>query len=181
MLYHLHEMSRAALIPMRVFTGTQAMLLAGSHAPSGRRIASACNVFEDLTRRYPKPAFNLQTTVCDGEEVPVHETIVKRKPFAQLKHFVRETERPDDPRLLIIAPLSGHYATLLRGTVEALLGEHDVYITDWRDARMVPVMLWPFGRDDYIDYLIDFLDYLGPNTHVLAVCQPAVPALAATA
>jgi poly(3-hydroxybutyrate) depolymerase len=181
MLYHLHEMSRAALMPMRLFTDTQAMLLKGSHIPGGHRIASAYSVFEDLTRRYPKPAFNLDTTVCDGEEVPVRETIVERKPFAQLKHFVRETERPDDPRLLIIAPLSGHYATLLRGTVAALLPEHDVYITDWRDARMVPIMLGPFGLDDYIDYLIDFLTYLGSDTHVLAVCQPAVPALAATA
>lgn len=186
MLYCLHEMSRNALMPMRMFTETQAMLLQRSlnpwvHAAGGRRVASACNVFEELTRRYPKPAFNLDTTVCDGESVPVHETIVKRNPFAQLKHFKREVERPDDPRLLIIAPLSGHYATLLRNTVETLLPEHDVYITDWRDARMVPATAGPFGLDDFVDYVIDFLNYLGPDTHVLAVCQPAVPALAATA
>lgn len=186
MLYPMHEMGRNALMPMRMFSETQAMLFKGAFNPwsytaAGRRLAAACNVFRELARRYPKPAFNLGSTVCDGETVPVHEAIVERKPFAQLKHFVREAERPQDPRLLIIAPLSGHFATLLRNTVETLLPEHDVYITDWRNARMVPAIAGPFGLDDFIDYVIDFVAYLGPDTHVLAVCQPAVAALAATA
>lgn len=186
MLYHAHEMSRAATTPMRMIAKAQGMLLRHplnplSKIPGARDLASACAVFEDLSRRYAKPAFNLHSTVCDGKLVDVSEAIVKRKPFGQLKHFERGAERPDDPRLLVIAPLSGHYATLLRGTVEALLPDHDVYITDWRDARMVPITAGSFGLDDYIDYIIDFLDFLGPDTHVLAVCQPVIPALAATA
>lgn len=186
MMYYAHEMSRAALAPMRLLAGAQSAVLSHrfnpiSRVPGTRSLVSAFGVFEDLTRRYPKPAFNLDTTICDGEEVAVTEAIVRRKPFAQLKHFQRNVERPEDPRLLIIAPLSGHFASLLRGTVEAMLPEHDVYITDWRDACKVPLSAGEFGLDDYIDYIIDFIDHLGPDTHVLAVCQPVVPALAATA
>jgi poly(3-hydroxybutyrate) depolymerase len=101
-----------------------------------------------------------------------------RRTFCQLKHFRRDVRR-DDPKLLIVAPLSGHFATLLRGTVEAMLPTNDVYITDWRDARSVPLDEGPFDLDDYIDYVIEFLHFLGPDTHVLAVCQPSVPVLAA--
>lgn len=186
MFYYLHEMSRAAIMPMRMFAGVQEMLLQQPSNPLfdtslGRGLASASSVFEDMTRRYRKPGFDLNSTVCDGQEIPVVETIVKRLPFGQLKRFVREADRPDDPRLLIVAPLSGHYATLLRATVEALLPDHDVYITDWRDARMVPVTSGSFGLDDYVDYIVDFLQYMGPDSHVLAVCQPTVPVLVATA
>ncbi|QSP94792.1 polyhydroxyalkanoate depolymerase [Marinobacter salinisoli] len=186
MMYFAHEMSRAALMPIRMLTGAQSRLLRHpqsplSSLPGARSLASAYGVFGDLTRRYPKPAFNLHTTICDGEQVDVQEVIVKRNPFAQLKHFQRSTVRPDDPKLLIVAPLSGHFASLLRGTVEAMLPAHDVYITDWRDACRVPLSVGDFGLDDYIDYVIDFLDHLGPDTHVLAVCQPVVPVLAATA
>ena len=95
--------------------------------------------------------------------------------------FKRDVARPDDPKLLIVAPLSGHFASLLRGTVEAMLPDHDVYITDWRDACKVPLSDGDFGLDDYIDYVIDFIDHLGPDTHALTVCQPVVPVLAATA
>ena len=186
MMYFAHEMSRAALMPVRMLTGAQSKLLRHplnplSRLPGARSIASAYSVFGDLTRRYRKPAFNLNTTVCDGQTVDISEVIVKRKPFAQLKHFQRSVERPDDPKLLIVAPLSGHFASLLRGTVEAMLPDHDVYITDWRDACRVPLSAGDFGLDDYIEYVIDFLDHLGPDTHVLAVCQPVVPVLAATA
>lgn len=186
MLYYLHEMSRAATLPMRLFAGAHNTLLQPSlnplaHTAGARELTSAYGVFEDMTKRYPKPAFNLDSTICDGETVAVQERIEKRLPFGQLKRFVRAVARPDDPSLLIVAPLSGHFATLLRGTVEALLPDHDVYITDWRDARMVPFAAGQFGLDDYVDYLIDFLNYIGPNTHMLAVCQPTVPALAATA
>ena len=186
MLYYLHEMSRAATVPMRLMAGAQIKLLNHSlnplsHTAGGRGLASAYGVFEDMTRRYHKPKFRLDTTICDGEEVAIRETIVKRLPFGQLKRFERQTARPDDPRLLIVAPMSGHYATLLRGTVEALLPDHDVYITDWRDACKVPVSAGEFGLDDYADYIVDFLDHMGPDSHVLAVCQPAVPVLAAVA
>ncbi|PCM44985.1 polyhydroxyalkanoate depolymerase [Marinobacter sp. ANT_B65] len=186
MMYFAHEIGRAALKPIRILTSAQSTLLQHprsplSKIPGARSIASAYSVFGDLTRRYPKPAFNLNTTICDGEQVDVNEAIVKRKPFAQLKHFQRNVARPDDPKLLIVAPLSGHYASLLRGTVEAMLPDHDVYITDWRDACQVPLSEGDFGLDDYIDYVIDFISHLGPDTHVLAVCQPVVAVLAATA
>ncbi len=186
MMYFAHEMNRAALTPLRLLTSAQSKLLQHSlspfsRLPGARSLASAYEVFGDLSRRYPKPAFNLHATVCDGEAVDVQEVILKRKPFAQLKQFRRSVTRPDDPKLLIVAPLSGHFASLLRGTVEAMLPDHDVYITDWRDACQVPLSAGDFGLDDYIDYVIDFLNYLGPDTHVLAVCQPVVPVLAATA
>lgn len=186
MMYYAHEMTRAALTPMRMLAGAQSAVLRHplspmSHVPGSRSLASAYGVFSDLTRRYPKPGFNLDTTVCDGETVQVTERIVRRKPFGQLKHFQRNVERLDDPKLLIVAPMSGHYASLLRGTVEAMLPDHDVYITDWHNACMVPVTEGCFGLDDYIDYVIDFIAHLGPDTHVLAVCQPVVPALAAVA
>lgn len=186
MMYFAHELGRVALKPIRMLNSAQSTLLQHrlsplSHVPGARSVASAYGVFEDLTRRYPKPAFNLPTTVCDGEQVAVNEVIVNRKPFAQLKHFQRDVTRPDDPKLLIIAPLSGHYASLLRGTVEAMLPDHDVYITDWRDACRVPLSEGDFGLDDYIDYVVDFISHIGPDTHVLAVCQPVVAALAATA
>lgn len=184
MMYHVHEMTRAALTPLGMLAKANGTLLQRpliSRLPGSRSVASAYGVFGDLTRRYHKPAFNLDATVCDGGTVQVTERIVLRKPFGQLKHFQRSAERPDDPKVLVVAPLSGHFASLLRGTVEALLPEHEVYITDWRDARMVPVTKGCFGLDDYIDYLIDFLAHLGPDTHVLAICQPVVPALAAVA
>ena len=186
MMYFAHEMSRAALMPLRMMTDAQSKLLRHplsplSRLPGARSIASAYGVFGDLTRRYPKPAFNLHSTVCDGEKVDVSEVILQRKPFAQLKHFQRSVSRPDDPKLLIVAPLSGHFASLLRGTVKEMLPDHDVYITDWRDACRVPLSAGDFGLDDYIDYVIDFIEQLGPDTHVLAVCQPVVPVLAATA
>src|SRR3546814_844669 len=125
-----------------------------------------------------KPPFNLPFTEIDGKQVAVTERIECRKTFGQLKHFVREG-RENDPKLLIVAPMSGHFATLLRGTVERMLPRHDVYITDWRDARNVPLSEGHFDLDDYVDYVIQFLEHIGPGTHMLAVCQPSVPCYAA--
>ena len=122
----------------------------------------------------------LDHVVIDGREVAVHEEIVVRKPFGQLKRFVREGIE-GGPRLLIVAPMSGHYATLLRGTVERMLPFADVFITDWRDAKLAPLADGRFDLDDYIDYVIGFLETIGPGAHVLAVCQPSVPCLAAAA
>jgi poly(3-hydroxybutyrate) depolymerase len=114
------------------------------------------------------------------KSVAVTEQVVLRKPFGQLKHFAKEGVT-GQPRLLIVAPMSGHYATLLRGTVERMLPKHDVFITDWHDAKLVPLSDGSFDLDDYIDYLIEFLEAIGPGSHMLAVCQPAVPAFAAVA
>tara|TARA_B100001939_G_scaffold104449_1_gene90314 strand:- start:5473 stop:6687 length:1215 start_codon:yes stop_codon:yes gene_type:complete len=152
-----------------------------SQMPGAKQIVAACDVMELLTRRYGKPKFRLETTEIDGMEVEVREHDVLRKTFCHLKHFDRDIDGRNDPKLLIVAPLSGHYCTLLRGTVEAMLPDHDVYITDWQDARDVPLYEGAFDLDDYIDYVIEFLEHLGPDTHVLAVCQPSVPVLAAVA
>lgn len=183
MLYQMHEMQHAALMPARYFTDMLRHMLDNpfnpwSHTPWGRQIASAANIFERLTRRYGKPAWGLPTTPIDGVDVPIVEDPVIKRTYCHLIHFRREIERKD-PKLLIVAPLSGHYATLLRGTVEAMLPDHEVYVTDWQDCRMIPVTADRFNLSDFIDYVIDFLHYLGPNTHVIAVCQPSVPVLAA--
>jgi poly(3-hydroxybutyrate) depolymerase len=185
MLYHIYEMQHAALTPVRLLADHSQRILRNpfnplSYTAAGRYLAAACDQFEHTTRRYGKPKFGLHTTQIDGETVAVEELIVDRKTFGQLKYFRRHTER-NDPKLLIVAPLSGHYATLLRGTVEVMLPDHEVYITDWRDARNVPLFEGSFDFDDYIDYVIRFLEHIGPNTHIMAVCQPCVPVLAAVA
>jgi poly(3-hydroxybutyrate) depolymerase len=151
--------------------------------PFGRSVAATAELFERTTRRYGKPEFGLKETEVDGKKVGVHEEIVWQKPFCSLLHFRRDLpkDRAADPKLLIVAPVSGHYATLLRGTVESMLPEHEVFITDWADARMVPVSDGTFDLDDYIDYLIEIYHHLGPCPHVMAVCQPSVPVLASVA
>jgi poly(3-hydroxybutyrate) depolymerase len=154
------------------------------YSSMGPVVAASLEVFAHAAAPRGKPQFGLHSTKVRGKEVPVNEEIILRKPFGQLKHFYREGVN-GGPRLLIVAPMSGHYATLLRGTVERLLPKFDVYITDWRDAKMVPLSEGSFNLDDYIDYLIEFLELIGEKTgerpHMLAVCQPAVPAFAATA
>jgi poly(3-hydroxybutyrate) depolymerase len=149
-----------------------------AYSQMGPIVASALDVFAHASAPRGKPDFGLGTTVVDGRTVAVSEEIVLRKPFGQLKRFRREGVE-GSPRLLIVAPMSGHYATLLRGTVERMLPGHDVYITDWRDAKMVPLDAGRFDLDDYIDYLVEFLEHIGPGAHMLAVCQPSVPAYAA--
>jgi poly(3-hydroxybutyrate) depolymerase len=144
----------------------------------GRHVASASELLERATRRYAKPSFDLSTTRIDDRVVAVRETVHLATPFCNLVHFERDAER-DDPKVLIAAPLSGHHASLLRDTVARLLPEHDLYITDWIDARLVPLSAGRFDLDDYVDLLRRFLRTLGPDVHVLAVCQPGVPVLAA--
>jgi poly(3-hydroxybutyrate) depolymerase len=183
MLYYLHEFSRMAMAPARAMTEGLRMILDNplnplTDTPMARSFSSSAEIFEHLTRSYGKPAWGLNETPIDGVAVPIEEEVMIKRTYCHLLHFKRAAER-NDPKLLIVAPLSGHYATLLRGTVEAMLPDHDVYITDWLDCRMIPVIQDRFNLNDYIDYLIDFLHFLGPNTHVLAVCQPSVPALAA--
>ena len=186
MLYHLYEMQRVSIAPMRLFAqGALSLLEAPFNplrpTPMGRVTAAALDSFEHTTRRFGKPAFGHATTEIDGQDVTVTEEIVSARGWCDLLHFRRHAARPNDPKVLLVAPMSGHYATLLRGTVEALLPDCDVYITDWRDAREVPLMAPDFNLDDYIDYVMDFIRLLGPETHVIAVCQPAVPVLAGVA
>ena len=151
-----------------------------SYMGGGPVLASALEVFAHASAPRGKPSFDLAKTVINGKSVAVHEEIVAQKPFGQLKRFVR-AGREGDPKLLIVAPMSGHYATLLRGTVERMLPGHDVYITDWRDARSVPTAAGSFDLDDYVDYLVEFMELIGPGAHMLAVCQPSVPCYAAVA
>src|SRR5262247_1116560 len=184
--YYWYEMQHAALGPFRAAADATRLFYQNpinplSHTTLGKSIAAGCEMFERATRRYGKPEWNLEPLKINGERVAVHPEIVWQRPFCNLVHFERAL--PDNyrrhPKLLIVAPMSGHYATLLRGTVEAFLPNHDVYITDWVDARMVPLALGRFDLDDYIDYLISILHYLGGDTHIIAVCQPSVPVLAA--
>ncbi|WP_415718110.1 polyhydroxyalkanoate depolymerase [Roseibium sp.] len=153
-----------------------------THTSLGRSVAAGCEVLERTTRRYGKPEFGLKETSVGGVRVPVREEIVWSRAFCDLVRFERGvTSHRNDPKILIVSPMSGHYATLLRGTVETLMPDADVYITDWIDARMVPIQEGKFDLDDYIDYIISMLHFLGPDTHVLGVCQPSVPVLAAVA
>jgi poly(3-hydroxybutyrate) depolymerase len=185
MLYDAYEMQRSLLAG----ASTLANLGAGwmqnpvnpfAYSSMGPIVASALDVFAHASAPRGKPEFGLETTIVGDRVAVVHEEIVLRKPFGQLKRFRREGVE-GSPRLLIVAPMSGHYATLLRGTVERMLPGHDVYITDWRDAKLVPTDAGRFDLDDYIDYLIEFLEHMGPGAHMLAVCQPSVPAYAAAA
>ncbi|MGZ5843229.1 MAG: polyhydroxyalkanoate depolymerase [Xanthobacteraceae bacterium] len=188
-LYWLYELTHAALNPARAVADATRLAFRNPINPLystsfGKSVVAAAELFERSTRRYGQPEWRLSSTLVGGERVPVRIESVWERPFCRLLHFERVFERAprrQQPRLLIVAPLSGHYATLLRGTVEAFLPNHDVYITEWRDARMVPLSEGMFSLDDYIDYIISILHALGGETHVVAVCQPAVPVLAAAA
>jgi len=185
MLYDAYEMQRSLLAGASTLANIGAGWMQNpanplAYSSMGPIVASALDVFAHASAPRGKPDFELYDTIVDGKRVAVHEEIVLRRPFGQLKRFRREGVE-GSPRLLIVAPMSGHYATLLRGTVERMLPGHDVYITDWRDAKLVPLEEGGFDLDDYIDYLIGFLEHIGPGAHMLAVCQPSVPAYAAAA
>jgi poly(3-hydroxybutyrate) depolymerase len=186
--YEIYELNHAALSPFRAAADATRLFFRNplnpfSHTPMGRSVAAAAELFERTTRRYAKPEWRIDDTVVSGVHVPVRPQTVWERPFCNLVHFQKMSAKNGrhEPTLLIVAPMSGHYATLLRGTVQTMLPTHDVYITDWVDARMVPVAGGTFDLDDYIDYLISILHFLGPDVHVMAVCQPSVPVLAATA
>jgi poly(3-hydroxybutyrate) depolymerase len=191
MLYQAVEAHLASLTPARLTARWMHQMMSHPMLPhsytTGFRAAAAWfELFDRATQRRQKPAFSLDATRVAGERVAVREVVAAAKPFCRLLHFARDLERQgldrrSDPRVLVVAPMSGHYATLLRGTVETLLPEHEVYITDWTDARLVPLSAGNFDLADYIDYVIEFLRILGPETHVMAVCQPSPPVLAATA
>lgn len=186
MLYDAYEMQRQWLASASNWASVGAKLLSNPALPlgyfgMGPVVASALQVFAHLYEERGKPEFDIKSVEVNGRRHKVDESVVLEKPFGSLRKFRRAALAADAPRLLIVAPMSGHHATLLRGTVTRMIENHEVWITDWADARMVPLSEGSFDLDDYIDYLIEFLHHIGEGAHVLAVCQPSVPALAATA
>ncbi len=184
MLYHVYEMNHAAMMPWRMMAEAGLSFWKHDTNPMGqssmaRTATASLELFERLTRRYGKPQFGITTTEVGGKAVDVLQYTMMSKPFGNLVHFAKPDYHKDQPKLLVVAPMSGHYATLLRGTVEGLLPFFDVYITDWNDARSVPLSAGSFDLDDYIDYVRDFLHHIGERVHVVGVCQPSVPVLAA--
>lgn len=189
MLYQLHELNRAFLNPMMQWAETSAKLFSDpvsplAHTPFSQRIAAGYELLYRLSKEYEKPLFNIGEVPVDGKPVGITEEVVETKPFCRLIHFkkdlsARQSAALKQPTVLVVAPLSGHHSTLLRETVRALLQEHDVFITDWTDARMVPVEAGDFHLHDYVYYVQDFIRTLGPEVHVISVCQPTVPVLAA--
>ena len=183
-LYNLHEIQYAAIAPLNILANASKAIHRHPLSPLaytggyGRSVAAAAEVFERVTHRYGKPEFGITKTKVDGKEVSVKEEVVDTKPFCRLLHFKKNLKK-EQPKLLLVAPMSGHHATLLRGTVEAMLPFVDVYITDWLDARDVSVYYGDFRLEDYIDYTVDFTRKLGPDVHLMAVCQPSVPVLIA--
>ena len=194
--YQLYEFNHAAMGPFRAAADATRLYFQNplnplSATPFGRSMAAAAEMFERTTRRYGKPEWGIPETTVHGVKVSVTPTVVWQRPFCSLVHFEKAARTAGNgnghahaahqSKLLIVAPMSGHFATLLRGTVETMLPDHDVYITDWIDARMVPLADGSFDLDDYIDYVISILHFLGPGAHIMAVCQPSVPVLAAAA
>ena len=186
MLYEAYEFQRSLLAGASMWAGAGSGWINNplnplSRTPFGSVVASGLDVFAHASATYGKPAFDLKETVVDGRTLPVVEVVEAERPFGRLIHFTRPGAPAGQPRLLIVAPMSGHYATLLRGTVERMLPGYDVWITDWADARQVPLEAGRFDLDDYIDYVIAFVEHVGPGAHLLAVCQPTVPSYAAVA
>jgi len=189
MLYQLHEMQRSFLNPLMQWADASAKLFSNpvspfAHTPFSQRIAAGYELMYRLGKDYEKPAFGLSSTIINGQTVGIMEHAVVSKPFCKLIHFKKDMSDAafaalEQPTVLVVAPLSGHHATLLRDTVRALLPDQDVYVTDWVDARMVPMADGAFHLDDYIYYVQDFIRHLGPDVHVISVCQPTVPVLAA--
>ncbi len=189
MLYQVREAQRAVLTPVSGWAEAMSKLYSSpyspfSYMPMATRAAAGFELLHRIGKEYEKPAFGLDSTRIAGTEVPVTEHVEMAKPFCQLLHFVRElppklSAHGNDPKVLLFAPLSGHHSTLLRDTVRAMLPDHDVYITDWVDARMVPQSDGNFHLHDYVAYCIDFIRHLGPQVHLISVCQPTVPVLAA--
>lgn len=189
MLYHIREAQRAVLKPLASWADSMSHLYGDPYSPLAlvpfaNRISASFELIHRLGKDYEKPEFGLSTTHVDGYEVPVSERIEMALPFCRLLKFERLlpkslAHRAADPVVLVFAPLSGHHATLLRDTVRALLPDNNVYITDWIDARMVSTWHGPFHLDDYVGYAIRFIRHLGPDVHVMSVCQPTVPVMAA--
>ena len=184
MLYSLFEAQHVALAPMRM----AAELSRGwfghpfspwSMTPMAKEITAGSDLFLRVTNRYDKPEWGIDSVEVDGQAVAVELEVTLEKPFCRLLHFKRAAGNRQDPKVLIVAPLSGHHATLLRDTVRTMLRDHDVWVTDWVDARKVPLDLGAFHLDDYVHYVCEFIRLLSPDLNVVSVCQPTVPVLAA--
>ena len=183
MMYHAYQAHSDLTWPVRTFSRLSVPFLEpqGSEAPPAhRQAAAACRVLELAEVTHRRPAWQIESVTVAGERVPVVEEPVLATPFATLLRFRKEGSAAQ-PKVLVVAPMSGHFATLLRDTVKSLLVDHDVHVTDWHNVRDVPLGEGRFGLDEYVAHLIDFLAAMGPGGHVVAVCQPCVAALAATA
>ena len=186
MLYQLYDWQRAALEPWRAFAQAANELYGHpesplSYLPGSRNLAAAFDLMTRLTQRYERPDFGIRTVRAGDVEYAVHERCEIDKPFCRLVHFAKEGA-PESPRVIVFAPLSGHFATLLRDTVRTLLADHDVWITDWKDAKEIPIAEGPFHFDDYVAYVREFITHAGgAKTHAISVCQPTVPVLAGVA
>jgi len=191
MLYQLYESQRALLSPFSEFASASAKLYSHplspfTHTPMAHRVSAGLDLMHRLSKEYEKPAFGINMVKVQGTDVAVQEQVAIEKPFCRLLRFKRFTDdlpllsaMKEQPSVLVVAPLSGHHSTLLRETVRALLVDHKVFITDWTDARMVPLEAGPFHLDDYIFYVQEFIRHIGPEVNVISVCQPTVPVLAA--
>ena len=184
-MYNAYHLNRTLLAPFNQWGSVLKGLWSSpafplSATPFARAIAAGGELLERATRSFSKPEFGLHSTVVDGRDVAVREEIVLQTPFCNLLRFRRDSGR-EDPKVMVVAPLSGHHATLLRDTLSQLLTDHDVYVTDWIDARLVPASEGPFDLDDYVELMQVFLRHIGPGVHAIGVCQPGVPLLAATA
>jgi poly(3-hydroxybutyrate) depolymerase len=189
MLYQIHELQHAAMNPIVQWSEAVTSLFSSAvsplaYTPFAQNVVAGAELLYRIGKDYNKPSFNISSVTVHGVETPVRESVVSSKPFCNLLHFKKQhAHKPHGKRhestILLVAPLSGHHATLLRDTVAALLMEHDVYITDWADARMVPLSAGPFHLHDYVHYVQDFIRLLGPDIHVMAICQPTVPVLGA--
>lgn len=188
-LYQLHELHRASVTPLRIFAHASKHLSSNPMNPLaytglGRSMAAGFELLERVTQHYAKPEFGLTHTTVDDHHVKVEDCVVAERPFCKLLYFdrkLKDERKKKDPKVLVVAPMSGHYATLLRGTVKELLPHAEVYITDWANAREVPYFKGGFDLNDYITYVMEFIRFIGRDVHVIAVCQPAVPVFLATA
>ena len=191
MLYQLYEAQRALMAPFSEFASASAKLYDHplspfAHTPLAQRVSASFDLLHRLAKEYEKPPFGITAATVGDVAVAVQEQVAIEKPFCRLLRFKRFTDNTQaltvmktQPTVLVVAPLSGHHSTLLRDTVKALLHDHKVFITDWTDARMVPLDAGPFHLDDYVAYVQEFIRHAGPEVHVISVCQPTVPVLAA--
>ena len=191
MLYQVYESQRALLSPFAEFASATSKLFNHplspfAHTPGAQRVSAGLDLMHRLSKEYEKPPFNINSVRVDAVDVAVQEQVAVTKPFCRLLRFKRFTDdlpmltrMKDQPTVLVVAPLSGHHSTLLRETVRELLKDHKVFITDWTDARMVPLSAGAFHLDDYVSYVQDFIRHIGPEVNVISVCQPTVPVLAA--
>jgi poly(3-hydroxybutyrate) depolymerase len=183
MLYQIYDWQRASLEPWRAFAQAATQIYGHpdsplSYLPGSRNVAAAFDLMERLTQHYHQPSFGIDKVTSGGKAYAVREVYDVEKPFCRLLHF-QKVGAPRQPKVVVFAPLSGHYATLCRETVRALLADHDVWITDWIDAKEIPIAVGPFHFDDYVRYVREFIGFLGKRSHAISVCQPTVPVLAA--